>query len=193
MLKNLRIARGKVILEQINNNPELRNQKPQIKMEAYLKEINGWDEGVKNINKKILEDLVTESRVKKGTALGLTLAGGWIIGWPALRAMGGFLGWGNALAGVTLIPAEKGIKHFAPKLEKVEIPKRALGLFMMGPVGLFAPEAVKGVKWIFRNKASVQKHAGTGAKIAGTAGRGIWGVAKGIGKAITYPFRKKAA
>ena len=220
LLKNLRLTRNKLIIQKVNRNPELANAKPQIKMQAFLKELNGWDEKCIEVNRDIVKDLVRKSSLKKVSKLavgGVALTYAWpLLSLPVITSALSYIGWGKVgLIGGHII-GKKLVKTYQPEHEKVykHVVTRLVGLGVLGPIGLAAPELFKGLKFSFKKrkeiKAGVTKTAKTGGKIvrggakvtkkavvggaiAATAlAAGTWAVAKGTTKALTFPLKAAA-
>jgi len=186
LLKNLRSIRNKRILSQINGKPELRDAKPEVRMQAYLTEMNEWDEKSVLVNRDIIEDLVTKSYVSKGvkTLIGATaiaLIGPGTILHIALQHMGWKIGAiGGAIAG------EKMVKSFRPEWEtkyKHTVP-RLVGWGILGPLGLLAPELMSGTKFAYK------KYKGRNEKGEKEGGSIKWAIASGVGRMLAYPLKK---
>ncbi len=203
LLKNLRAARNKIIMDGIENNPDLMNKKPHEKTAAYLSEMNAWDENSVKVNEEILKELVIKSYVKKASTVAALIGGGiyaWpLLSFPAIGSALSYIGWGNIGAGAAHEIGRHAVKHFFPGKEKYykQGATRALGWFVLGPIGLAAPELMTGLKFLFGKKEQIAAGMKTGAHGAALAGKGTaavakggWWLTKGLAKAVSYPFRR---
>lgn len=199
LLGNLRKIRNKLITKKVNGNPDLLNAKPQVRMQAYLNEMNAWDEKSVQLNRNVIDDLVMKSYASKaskaivgGVALGTLVP--W-IGLPAIGSAISYLGWGT-LAKIGLVGAHAGgkkmIKAFAPEAESAygHTITRMTGMWLMGPIGLAAPELIKGLKFMFEKRKEIREGAIKTGKVASATAGVSWAITKGAGKVLAWPFKK---
>ncbi len=191
LLKNLRSVRNKRILSQINGKPELLNAKPQVRMQAYLTEMNEWDEKSVLVNREIVDDLIRKSYVSNGLKAGVALSIGIVAHGPILIAMS-HIGLG-ALAKIGAVGAtikgRKMFKDYKPEYETAyrHIVPRAVGCWILGPIGLAAPELMSGVKFVFnKHKEKAEKDLKEGKGETSLK----WAIASGLGRGLAWPFKK---
>ena len=199
LLNGLRTIRNKIVLKSVNGNPELANAKTEIRMQAYLTEMNQWDEKSVQVNREIVNQLIRKSYLKKFSwGVGLGVAGYTVvplIGFPALASAASYVGWsaGAKIAGVGgYLMGKKLIKEYKPEHETLwkQAGGRALGFALLGVVGLAAPELISGTKFLFNKRKDIKKRAtDTGMAVATTAGV-TWAITSGTAKALAWPFKK---
>ncbi len=213
LLDNLRKARNQVVRGSINNNPQLANETAQVKMKAFLQEINTWDENKANINTELLKQLVKRSylsKTAKATVTGVSMYYLWpIVSFQAIGAVASKLGLesvGLSALKLGTLPAyfggKKAVQAFKPEHEREYkfFGARIAGALALGPIGLAAPELWKGTKFLFGNRNKISKSVSQTGKTVGSAGKAGgkvlgagWALTKGVGKVATYPFRRKKA
>lgn len=199
LLDNLRKIRNKLITKKVNGNPDLLNAKPQVRMQAYLNEMNAWDEKSVQLNRNVIDDLVMKSYASKASkAIVGSVALGTLVPWIGLPAIGSaisYLGWGT-LANIGIVGAHAGgkkmVKAFAPEAETAygHTITRMAGVWLMGPVGLAAPEIIKGLKFMFAKRKEIQEGAAKTGRVAAATAGVSWAITKGAGKALAWPFKK---
>jgi len=210
LVENMRLAKRKIIMEGIEENEELETD--HSKMNAYLKEMNKWDEDKVRVNMEVIENAVSKSTWKTvpllvGAGVGAGYALPMIGGVGTIGSVLSYIGWGNAAALGAHEAGRKAVKEFSPEHKKVfeQIGTRAIGCFILPGVGIMAPEMIKGLKWVVKNKENAAKTVKTTGKVVSTgyngtkavAGggikvvKGIGGAVSKIGKVFTSPIRRK--
>lgn len=203
LVNNLKGARNGYFASKVEK--ESAGATNQEKMLKYLAMLNQADETKVEVDQHILSDIMTKSYLKAGVkvaALPIAAASlsalmslgpiSTVLGWFGASNVGGMGVIAGLAKGIGLKTVGAGILAAGVHAKQEHIPANArtiaksaslrlLGLSVMGPLGLLAPEIFHGGKFLFRHRETIKKGAG----VAGT-------IAKGTSTVIAAPFKGAA-